>query len=425
MNPTAAMKAPPSIPMNTKINLTRRATLFGAAISAAGTALAGLFGLRPPAARAGEPDPDGPKVDGWHAELTRRIAALDARGGGTLELGDGVYEIDKPLRLPRSVSLVMTPNAVIRAKPNFQGEAVLVKGGGKYAVSSATAGWIRGGVIDGNRQPLTGILVEDLHRLEIADISVLNALFKGVHLVKGGNESNLTRVRCDVDMKTPCGPGSIGVHVERTDCKFHLVHVIGYETGVRSDAGSNWFSLVHVWNWEPTQGPMKYCFHCNGGNNTFSQCYADSPTVAGFFITAPHQAVMQCRVYFSRWAPDNTGAGFLMTDKGRHGTYIGNVVFADKDHRLAKAYDGDLEGACILGASASNAVGGLENRIPSGGSAGRPALHLAGGGIRLERQTAAPQPAEGELGEVRWVDDGAASALWVKTSTGWKKSQLS
>lgn len=148
-------------------------------------------------------------------------------------------------------------------------------------------------------------------------------------------------------------------------------------------------------------------------------------TVAGFFITAPYQAVMQCRVYFSRWAPDNTGAGFLMTDKGRHGTYIGNVVFADKDHRLAKAYDGDLEGACILGASASNAVGGLENRIPSGGSAGRPALHLAGGGIRLERQTAAPQPAEGELGEVRWVDDGAASALWVKTSTGWKKSQLS
>ena len=195
-----------------------------------------------------------PRIDDWHAELTRRIAALDAGGWGTLELADGVYEIDKTLRLPKSVSLIMTPNACIRAKANFKGDAVIVKGGGAYSKYSQTAGWIRGGVIDGNRQNVTGILVEDLHRMEIADLSVLNALHKGVHLMKGGNETNLTRVRCDVDNKTREGPGSIGVHIERTDCKVSNLHVIGYETGVRSDAGSNWFSQVHVWNWEPTQG---------------------------------------------------------------------------------------------------------------------------------------------------------------------------
>jgi hypothetical protein len=90
-----------------------------------------------------------------HTELTQRIASLADRGGGTLELGDGVYEIDKPLRIPRSVSLVMTPNAVIRAKPGFAGDAVIIKGGGAYSAFSATSGWIRGGVIDANRQPLT------------------------------------------------------------------------------------------------------------------------------------------------------------------------------------------------------------------------------------------------------------------------------
>jgi hypothetical protein len=352
------------------------------------------------------------KIEDWHAELTKRMAALDARGGGTLELADGVYEISQTLRVPCSVSLVMTPNAVIRAKKNFQGDAVIVKGGGKYATASQTAGWIRGGVIDGNRQPLTGIKVEDLHRLEIADLSVLNALFKGVHLLKGGNESNLTRVRCDVDSKTHYAPGSIGVHVERTDCKFSNLHVIGYETGARSDAGSNWFNQVHVWNWEPTQGPMKVCFHCNGGSNCFNQCYADSPTVAGFLISAPQAAVMQSRVYFSRWAPDNTGAGFLITAKGKHGAYLGNALFADKDHRLAKAFDGDLEGACILGTSTRNVVGGLENRMP------------AVNALRLARQTMPPDAASGELGEVRWVENGATSALWLKTSTGWKKAQL-
>ena len=224
-------------------------------------------------------------------------------------------------------------------------------------------------------------------------------------------------------MKTHYAPGSIGVHVERTDCKFSNIHVIGYETGVRSDAGSNWFNQVHVWNWEPTQGPMKYCFHCNGGSNCFSQCYADSPTVAGFYITSAQAAVMQCRVYYSRWAPDNTGAGFLITAKGRNGAYIGNALFADKDHRLAKAFDGDLEGACILGTSTRNVVGGLENRIPSG-SAGQPSLNIVGDGLRLARQTMPPDAAAGEIGEIRWVENGASAALWLKTSTGWKKAQL-
>lgn len=364
------------------------------------------------------------KITDWHAELTRRIASLSDRGGGTLELGDGVYEIDQPLRIPRAVSLVMTPNAVIRAKANFKGDAVIIKGGGQYATSSATSGWIRGGVIDGNRQPLTGIRVEELHRLEIADLSILNALYKGVHLLKGGNESNLSRVRCDVDMATRYAPGSIGVHVERTDCKFTRLHVIGYETGVRSDAGANWFSQVHVWNWVPTQGPVKYCFHCNGSQNTFLQCYADSPSVAGFFMTKPHQSVMQCRVYYSRWADDNTGAGILITRDGKHGNYFGNAMFAQKDHRMAKAFDGELDGACILGTSGSGVVGGLENRIPSGSSVDHPVLNVAGTGLCLTAQPKPPLAEDGVPGELRWVDDGNSSALWVKTPRGWKRSEL-
>jgi hypothetical protein len=365
-----------------------------------------------------------PQVDDWHAELTKRIAALAARGGGTLELGDGVYEIDKPLRIPREVSLLMTPNAVIRAKQGFEGDAVVIKGGGKYSVYSATAGWIRGGVIDANRQPLTGIRVEDLHRFEIADLSVLNALYKGIHITRGGNETNLSRVRCDVDMRTKYAPESIGVHVQRTDCKFTLIHVIGYETGVRSDAGSNWFSQIHVWNWVPTQGPMKYCFYCNGSNNKFSQCYADSPSIAGFYIARPQQSVMQCGIYYSRWADDNTGVGILIAKEGRNGTYVGNTMMADKAHRLAKAFDGDLDGSLILGTSGWGVVGGLENRIPSGSSAEHPAVNFAGSGVRLTPQAKPPSAEEGASGELRWVEDGNTSALWLKTPRGWKKADL-
>lgn len=359
-----------------------------------------------------------------HAQLTKSIAELEGRGGGTLELGDGVYEISKPLRLPTSVSLTMTPTTVLRASSGFNGDAVLIKGGGKESRFLETSGWIRGGVIDGALKPLTGIRVENVKRVEIADLVVANAIYKGIHLLPGGYEKNITRVRCDVSLEARYAPGSIGIHYEGGDSKVILAHVIGYETGVRSDDSSNWFTLIHVWNYDVVQGPMLYCFYCNGTNNTFNQCYADSPTVAGFCVTKPSQSFVQCRVFYSRWAKDGSGSGFLITPQGKGGNYIGNVLFADKNHRLAKAFDGELEGACILGTTTLGGVmGGMENRIPSGDSE-NPPLNLAGSGFRLTRQIELPRAEEGEPGEVRWVDDGQMSAIWVKTTSGWKKSQL-
>ncbi|MDR3678142.1 MAG: hypothetical protein P4N24_21855 [Acidobacteriota bacterium] len=368
---------------------------------------------------------DGSEIDDWHEQLTGQIKELEARGGGTLELADGVYEITKPLRLPVSVSLVMTPYAVIRARRGFQGDAVIVKGGGKSSKFCYHGGWIRGGVIDGNRLPLTGLRVESgVARMEIADLEVLNALHKGIHVLGSGYETNLTRVRCDVELNTRYAPQSIGIHFEKGDCKVILAHVIGYETGLRSDASSNWFTMIHVWNSDDTQGPMKYCFYCNGGNNTFNQCYADSPTIAGFYITKPHQSMVQCRVYYSRWAKDNSGAGFLITPEGKHGSYLGNVLFGNNEHRLAEAFSGELDGACILGTSSWGVVGGLENRIPSGSSVDYPPLNIVGSGVRLTPQATPPLSDQGVVGELRWVDDGTASALWVKTARGWKKSEL-
>ncbi len=379
--------------------------------------------------------------DDWHKELTKRIEALAKAGGGTLDLGDGIYEISKPLRLLTSVSLVMSPNAVLRAKQGFKGDAILIKGGGSKSKFTETSGWIRGGVIDGGMQLLTGIRIEgegydgNVARLEIADLVVTNAMFKGIHFLKGGYEKNLTRVRCETDMNTPYAPGSIGIHYENGDSKIILAHVIGFETGVRGDMYSNWYTAVHVWNSEK-QGAMPYCFYCNSDADTFNQCYADSFTIAGFNVTKARQSFTQCRLFYSRWAKDNSGVGFMIAPEATDGNYIGNALYGRPEHRLAKAFEGNLAGATILGTSAWWVVDGLENRIPSGESASQdsrgrvdgtfeyPPLELAGTGFRLKQQTMEPLPGDGKPGEVRLVDDGNTSALWIKTTRGWKKSEL-
>jgi hypothetical protein len=44
---------------------------------------------------------------------------------------------------------------------------------------------------------------------------------------------------------------------------------------------------------------------------------------------------------------------------------------------------------------------------------------VLGNNIRIN-QSSTPSPTEGEIGEIRWDDN----YLWVKTSTGWKKTNL-
>ena len=336
-----------------------------------------------------------------------------------------MYGIDRSLHIPLSVSLLMTPHTVIRALPDFQGEVVVYKDGTEDG-SHEPGGWIRGGVIDAGRQPLTGLQIGKLCRLEVLELEVRDALYKGIHIA-GWYEINLSHVRVNVDLHTPYAPGSIGIHYENADCLVRGAVVIGYETGVRSDASSNDFELVHVWNYDPDQGPMLHCFYCNGQGDTYTQCYADSPTIAGFYMTKPFQRVFGCRIYYSRWAADNAGAGVLIAPEGTHGTYVGNYFFADREHTLAKAYDGYLETACILGDGfrGGRVHGGLECRIPSGfgGADPLPLFTIGGSSFRLAPRLAPPAAEEGQVGEIAWVD-GDEAALYIKTSQGWKRARL-
>jgi len=44
--------------------------------------------------------------------------------------------------------------------------------------------------------------------------------------------------------------------------------------------------------------------------------------------------------------------------------------------------------------------------------------------LRLTPQAHPPATDQGEIGEIRWVDDGESSVLYLKSAQGWKRAIL-
>lgn len=315
------------------------------------------------------------------------LAELTAAGGAGLELPAGTYLVSRTVELPTAISLHLGPGARIKAMPGFQGEALLRKQRGEIGVHHFN-GRISGGVLDGNKQNLVGIHVPGACRLDICDMEIVDCLQKGLYIGNPdktwGYEVNVRGVRCAIDLNTAHAPGSIGLHYEQiTDSYISQVVIIGYETGVASESASNDYSQVHVWS-VTAQGPLKRNFYCNGWGDSYNQCYADAPfdegrECCGFLVSKPYNRFTNCRVYCNNYTFDNTVTGFLMTDRGTHGSYLNNLFCCGKDRRIKAAYGGNLEAATILGNGYEpHVAGGRENRIPSdvGGASHIPPLKL-------------------------------------------------
>ena len=304
------------------------------------------------------------------------FARLEAAGTAGLRLPAGVYGVSGTIELPTAISLQLDPGACIRALPGFRGDAVLRKQRGELGVHRWN-GRISGGLIDGGRQNVIGIHVPGACRMDIADIEIIDCLGKGIYIglppaeKTWGYEVSVRGVRCAIDLDTPHAPGSIGLHYEQiTDSYVSQVVIIGYETGVASESASTDFSQVHVWS-VTAHGPLKRNFYCNGWGDSYNQCYADAPfdegrECHGFLVNKPFNRFTNCRVYCNNYTFDNTVVGFMLTDSGTHGTYVGNLFTAGADRRIKAAYAGNLEAATIIGNGYDpNIIAGRENRIAS------------------------------------------------------------
>jgi hypothetical protein len=278
------------------------------------------------------------------------------------------------------VSLSLRPGTILRALSGFKGQAIVETEsyGGDATSAGGEIHWtpqtIEGGIIDGAGQLLTGIRSVRDRETDIRNITIRDCRFKGIHVgVEQGCEVNLFNVRVQCERGVIATDDSIGIHIDKaTDNLVCGAIVIGYATGVRSDSSSNDISQAHVWNYN-TNCRLRTCFYCNGWNDSWNQCYADSPMNGdeigyGFYVARPFNRIIGGRVYNNDWTTPDKVIGIFIAPGGTHGTYLANHFTARKGHRIWRAFDGTLDSATIFGNSFNPEVaGGIVAQIPSGG----------------------------------------------------------
>lgn len=371
--------------------------------------------------------------DDHHAFAAAAAALAGARG--TLYVPDGVYATAQTIFLPQGTSLCLAPGATLKALPEFQGSALVETAA---FTAQAEPDWqpqvIEGGLLDGASLPITGIRTRRDRETDIRNLTVRNCCGKGIHIgTEGCCETNLQGVRVQCERGVIAGGESIGIHYEKTtDSLVSNVIVIGYATGVRSDSSSNDFHQVHVWSYDEN-ARLKTCFHCNGWNDSWNQCYADSPMNGdeegyGFYIEKPFNRFVSCRVYGNNWVTPDRATGFFITDTGSHGTFLGNHLTAREGHELRAGIAGNLTGITALGNTYAQTVRtGRLNTLPSrcpDDSVNEP-LRIDGDRIGLARPLPAePAAEEGAVGDLGWVEEGDSVRLLLKTAAGWRQVAL-
>jgi len=331
------------------------------------------------------------------SELQDQLDALAAAQWGTLALPDEAFGLSRTLTIPVGVSVVMRPTTKLVALPGFSGDVMLELEPYPKPGEGRQAGWqprrIMGGMIDGNEQPVIGLRTIRDREIDLTDITFRNCLRKGVEIgTETGCEVNLRSVRIQCERGIVAEADSVGIHyLKCTDSLVSQATVIGYGVGVQSESSSNDFHQIHVWNYDQNC-KLRTCFECNGWNDSYSQCYADSPINGddegvGFHVTRPFQRFSDCRVYLNQWVTPNRVVGVRIAPGGSHSTYTGMHFTARAGHPFRAAFTGSLEAATIIGCTYPRGLteaDGAVNQLPSrgGGATQMPPLRIGPAALR-------------------------------------------
>ena len=200
---------------------------------------------------------DFPRLAGETDDAPRFRRAIAAAADGVLAVPKGEYEIATMLYVTNRCSLLMHPNAHLKAvaKMNY---VLFWDGHGDYHALSIfdadgtlrdpAGSFIRGGDIDG-RGLASCLALANAHHFTLRDTVLHNGLKKGLCVTRetGGHLYELVaeNVYCKTTMSGLAG--NVGIECQCADCHFVDCIVVDYTVSVRDYGGGNRFQRCHVW----------------------------------------------------------------------------------------------------------------------------------------------------------------------------------
>lgn len=240
---------------------------------------------------------------------------IDNNPNRTIFFPDGEYILSKPIMTPaapeKSVSLLLSNYAHIKASDDWKSEEAMIRLGGKNPEndnkSPGSNYGLEGGIIDGNGVAVA-ISVDSGRETFVRNTSIKNAKI-GLYIKHGANNGSSD---CDISGLNMTGTGerdSVGILARGFDNTFSNIRMYMFFVGVRLESSGNMLRNVHPLYGYGNEETDK-CFEesiafcdCNG-NNFYDFCYSDQ-FATGFYIKKSCASTFQncwCFYYSERGA---------------------------------------------------------------------------------------------------------------------------
>lgn len=219
---------------------------------------------------------------GTGEDVAARLQALiDENPNRTLFFPDGEYLVSSPIYTPanpsKSVDLQLSTYTVIKATPDFSGEAVIALGGKDPYNDIKTPGSnysLTGGIIDCSGIA-TGIAILSGRETKIQNTSIKNAV-TGIYIGYGANSGSSDSDISNVNITGTEKPDSVGVLVEGYDNTFTNMRIGGVYKGFYIKSGGNSLYNIHpLFYGDFDKFDTSIGFYVDGTNNTLNYCYSD------------------------------------------------------------------------------------------------------------------------------------------------------
>ncbi len=218
-------------------------------------------------------------------------AIIDANPNRTLYFPDGTYLISHPIMTPAeptlSVSLSLSPYAVIKASDDWHSEEAMIRLGQTHRANNIrTIGsnyYFTGGIIDGNNKA-NGISIDGGRETSIHDVSIKHTKI-GIHIKKGANNNSNDADIFGVNIIGNGTVDSIGVLVEGSDNSLTNMRIADVYIGVKLLGSGTIMRNVHpLYTCDYTNYKDSCGFWDNTGDNWYATCYSDHFGI-GFYMT--------------------------------------------------------------------------------------------------------------------------------------------